>query len=204
MNKDIRINLFQLRIIFAIRYLFKRDYLVQRNSYLMLKGRIVRKDVNSRLFLFFKDPFYPFTDKSYLICRQNSSLEFHGINRIINGTKIIMAEKSKLMLDGVFINYNCQITCSKEISIGEGTCIGPNVVIFDTDFHSVGGKNPSESIVIGKNVWIGEGCKILKGVSIGHGCVIACGSVVTHDIPSKCLAGGVPARVLRDNIDWEV
>ena len=52
-------------------------------------------------------------------------------------------------------------------------------------------------IHIGNNVWIGGGVKIMSGVTIGDNTVIAAGSVVTKDIPSNVLAGGVPCRVIR-------
>lgn len=44
---------------------------------------------------------------------------------------------------------------------------------------------------------------ILKGVTIGDGAVIAAGAVVTHDVPPHTLVGGVPANILRSNIEWE-
>jgi len=39
---------------------------------------------------------------------------------------------------------------------------------------------------------------IAPGVTIGDEAVIATGSVVTKDIPSKCLAAGIPAKVVKD------
>ena len=50
---------------------------------------------------------------------------------------------------------------------------------------------------------IGFGAVILKGVTIGDGAVIAAGAVVTQDVPSRCLAAGVPARVVREDITWK-
>jgi acetyltransferase-like isoleucine patch superfamily enzyme len=58
--------------------------------------------------------------------------------------------------------------------------------------------NPSAPIVIEDDVWIGARCQILKGVTIGARSVIAAGSVVTKDIPSDVVAGGVPCRVIRN------
>jgi len=52
-------------------------------------------------------------------------------------------------------------------------------------------------ITIGNDVWIGLDAVILYGVHIGNGCTIAAGSVVTEDIPDYCVAGGVPAKVIK-------
>lgn len=61
----------------------------------------------------------------------------------------------------------------------------------------------SKPIVINNHVWIGENSVILKGVTIGEGAVIAASSVVTKDIPPHCIAAGSPAKVIKENIDWE-
>ena len=52
-------------------------------------------------------------------------------------------------------------------------------------------------ITIEDDVWLGFNVIVLSGVRIGQGAVIGAGSVVTRDIPSKAIAAGVPARVLR-------
>jgi acetyltransferase-like isoleucine patch superfamily enzyme len=56
------------------------------------------------------------------------------------------------------------------------------------------------SIVIGQNVWIGAHATILPGVTIGDGAIVAAGAVVTKDVPGNTIAGGVPARFIK-NID---
>lgn len=54
-----------------------------------------------------------------------------------------------------------------------------------------------KKIVIGNDVWIGARVTILDGVKIGDGAVIAAGSVVTKDVPSYAIVGGVPASIIR-------
>jgi acetyltransferase-like isoleucine patch superfamily enzyme len=54
-----------------------------------------------------------------------------------------------------------------------------------------------EEIVIGNNVWIGCNSVILKGVTVGEGAVIAAGSVVTKDVLTNTIVGGVPARLIK-------
>ena len=56
---------------------------------------------------------------------------------------------------------------------------------------------------IGNHVWIGENSMVLKGVTIGDGVVIAASSVVTRDIPPHSLVAGIPAKVIRENIEWK-
>lgn len=52
-------------------------------------------------------------------------------------------------------------------------------------------------IKVGHHCWLGTGAIILQGVSIGDGAVVAAGAVVTKDIPSYEVWGGVPARYIR-------
>lgn len=52
-------------------------------------------------------------------------------------------------------------------------------------------------IHVGSNVFIGLGTIILPGVTIGDNVVIGAGAVVTRDIPSNCVAAGVPARRIK-------
>ena len=52
-------------------------------------------------------------------------------------------------------------------------------------------------IKVGNNVWIGESARILSGVTIGDGAIIGANAVVTHDVPSGAVVGGVPAKVIK-------
>lgn len=78
------------------------------------------------------------------------------------------------------------IVAAQKVEIGDGTLIGANVTIIDTDFHPVASsarrydqKNiKSRSINIGKNVFIGMNAIILKGVTIPDNSVVPAGSVV--------------------------
>ena len=52
-------------------------------------------------------------------------------------------------------------------------------------------------ITVGSNVFLGSGTKVLPGVSIGDDVVVGAGAVVTRDIPSNCVAAGIPAKPVR-------
>lgn len=79
------------------------------------------------------------------------------------------------------------------------------MIIRDSDNHSIKkeGYKKTKPIRIGNHVWIGLRATILKCVTIGDGAVIAAGAVVTKDVPPKSLVGGVPARVISTNVEWE-
>ena len=56
---------------------------------------------------------------------------------------------------------------------------------------------------IGNDVWVGCNSVILPGVIIGDGAVIGAGSVVTKDVPSYAIVGGVPAKIIRYRFNEE-
>ncbi len=53
-------------------------------------------------------------------------------------------------------------------------------------------------------MFIGYGCIIMPGVTIGNNVVVGAGALVTKDIPSDCVAAGVPARVLKHISEYQV
>jgi acetyltransferase-like isoleucine patch superfamily enzyme len=52
-------------------------------------------------------------------------------------------------------------------------------------------------IIVGNNVFLGMAVTVLPGVSIGDNVVVGAGAVVTHDLPSDCVAVGAPAKPIR-------
>ena len=133
-----------------------------------------------------------------------SKLQLQGNATILTGCSINIQAHATLTLGrGGYINVGARIDCWKSISIGDGTVIGPDVVIYDNDCHCMGSADfGGQAITIGNHVWIGTRVVILKGVTIGDSAVIAAGSVVVKDIPPGCLAAGVPAKVIRQGVEW--
>jgi maltose O-acetyltransferase len=98
------------------------------------------------------------------------------------------------------LNYGTDICATKLVRIGTDCMLGTHVVIIDSDFHdSVDHDRIPESrpVIIGDGVWICNRATILPGVTIGDGAVVGAGSVVMSDIPSRVLAMGNPARVMK-------
>lgn len=135
----------------------------------------------------------------------NSRMYINKDFAIKSGTHIIINKNAELLLGSGYINRHCKIKCFSKIDIGNNVVISENVTIWDSDAHMILNNTNSMTlpIKIGNNVWIGANCIILKGVTIGDGAIIAAGAVVNKDVPSKSLVGGVPARILKNNINWK-
>lgn len=102
--------------------------------------------------------------------------------------------------EGVFINACCHFQDHGGVTIGDGCQIGHNVV-FATLNHGLAPEKRKSTypapIVLGKNVWIGSNATILQGVTIGDNSVVAAGAVVTKDVATNTVVGGVPAKFIK-------
>lgn len=139
------------------------------------------------------------------ILERNSSCEI-GKFTAFAGARIVVNEGARLKIGSGYMNYAAMIECFDSITIGDDVAISENVVIRDSDNHKLiqDGYQSTQPIVIGNHVWIGMNSVILKGVTIGDGAVIAAGSVVTKDVPPASLVAGVPAKIKKKNIAWEL
>lgn len=141
----------------------------------------------------------------FLEMENNSEINVNGDFCFYNGFHVVIMENAKLNLGSGYINRNVKIRCFNEISIGQNVVISENVSIWDSDAHKIlrDSYQPSIPIKIGNHVWIGMNSIILKGVTLGDGCIVAAGSIVTKSFPEKCLVGGIPAKIIKDNVEWE-
>jgi len=115
------------------------------------------------------------------------------------GARIQIGSKTRIHASGI-----CAFL---SVSIGSRCLIAANCQIMDSSGHPLAADNVESRIdivykdalpvVIGDDVWLCEGVKVMPGVTIGKGTVVAAGSVVTKSLPPYCLAGGIPAKVIR-------
>lgn len=97
---------------------------------------------------------------------------------------------------GSYIPY--QVRIGRNVNFGHkfGIVLNENAVIGDNVRIRHGVTLGSGGAVIGNNVDIGAGAKIIGSVRIGNGVKIGANAVVVGDIPDNCTAVGVPARVI--------
>jgi acetyltransferase-like isoleucine patch superfamily enzyme len=114
---------------------------------------------------------------------------------------------------GAHVNFSdhVHVACTNRVSIGDGVLIGSRVIVTDHSHGIYAGEVQSppqmrptdrplsndKAVIIGRNVWIGDGVAVLGGADIGEGAIIGANSVVTGKIPAACIAIGAPARPIR-------
>ncbi len=105
---------------------------------------------------------------------------------------------------GTAIGAYSWIGASGQVSIGENVMFGPRVVVIpENHVHADLDRTIKEQGVVRSDVtieddcWIGCNVTILAGVTIGRGSIIAAGAVVNRDVAPYSIAGGVPARILK-------
>jgi acetyltransferase-like isoleucine patch superfamily enzyme len=104
--------------------------------------------------------------------------------------------------DGVYINYGTLVSAQKLVRIGANVMVGNYSIISDTDIPGIdmpsdGPQMDARPVEIGDGAWLAARVTVLPGTRIGAGAVIAAGSVVAGEIPAGAVAGGIPARILK-------
>lgn len=96
-----------------------------------------------------------------------------------------------------------------KLSIGDNCMFSKGIYISTTDSHSIISTstglriNSAKDVNIKSHVWLGRNVTINKGVTVSENSVVAGHSVVTKSTPPNCVAAGVPAKVVKTEVDWD-
>lgn len=100
----------------------------------------------------------------------------------------------------VFINSGCKMQDQGGIYIGDDVLIGHNACLLTLN-HEMDPENRADMhpkpIHIEDKAWLGSNVTVLPGVTIGEGAIVAAGAVVTKDVDSNTIVGGVPAKIIK-------
>ena len=178
---------------------------------------ITRKIINKIYNQVFLKKYNIFADYSSYICgikyMKIGSINIGRYCRIEMITEYNEKKLSPKLIIGknVSINDRVHIGCANYVEIGDNCLFASNIYISDHNHGIYKGNNLSsiyqnvvdrdldhdKTVIIGKNVWLGEGVAVLPGAQIGNNSIIGSNAVVTGYIPENSIAVGVPAKVIK-------
>ena len=110
---------------------------------------------------------------------------------------------------GAFCHLSPGCKVGRGVSMGNYVMCGPEVIIAPGE-HNIdvpgvpvifSGSPSGLLTIIEDDVWIGARVIVKAGVKIGRGSIIAMGAIVTRDVESYSVVGGITARKIKDRFD---
>jgi serine O-acetyltransferase len=111
------------------------------------------------------------------------ALTYILFNSVVPYTAVI-GRGSKFAYGGIGVVVHGRAKIGSRVIIGQGTTIGRKL-------------NPDGVPVIGDDVYISAGARILGDIKVGNNVIIGANSVVIHDVPDNVIVAGMPARIIR-------
>lgn len=127
-----------------------------------------------------KIPFIPLIIKYFIFLVFNSVVPY--------STKI--GKGSKFAYGAIGVVLHSKTIIGEKVIIGQGVTVGRQL-------------DPEGIPVIGDNVYISAGARILGGITIGNNVIIGANSVVVKDVPDNSIVAGVPAKIIRQ-VDTDI
>lgn len=159
-------------------------------SHEIYKNIYQRVDVNPLSLIYAKN--FDFSYKAHLLLIKM----LHTRNNFVKTLRFNKLQKKY----SIWISPDCKIGSNFHMMHLDGIVIGSGVIIGNncTIYHQVTiGKEKDKFPIIGHNVTIYSGAKIIGGIKIGNNCIIGANAVVTKDIPDNCVAVGIPAKIIK-------
>jgi serine O-acetyltransferase len=113
------------------------------------------------------------------------------LGRLVTGVEIHPGAR---IGQGVFIDHGMGVVIGETAVVGNRCLLYQGVTLGGTGKQS-GQRHP----VLGENVVVGAGAKVLGGISVGANTRIGAGSVLLRDVDADCTVVGVPGRVIHQS-----
>jgi len=102
----------------------------------------------------------------------------------------------------VYMAHGTRLLAGEAISVADEVLFGPYCVIVSSSHTRRDGSyrfGPVHlaPVTIGRGVWLGAHVTVVAGAEVGAGTLVGANSVVTGVLPGDVLAGGLPAKVIR-------
>lgn len=136
-----------------------------------------------------------FLQQALARCHPSATVEF--------GT--FFSQPGAILDENVYVGPRCilgLVHLQRDVLLASGVQIpsGGMTHYFDDPTKPIREQGGERKLVtVGEGAWVGSGAIILADV--GKGTVVAAGSVVTKPLPDNVIAGGVPAKVIRNRFE---
>ncbi len=146
--------------------------------------------------------------KNYLGIRKDAKVIFRGTAHFGTHTSLLVSKKQIQFGNKFSSNNGCKFSCVEGIEFGEDCLLGGNVVVRDSDGHTIVEEHNTHpntgKIKIGNHVWIANNVNILKNVTVADNSVVAYGSLVIKDVEiENSIYAGSPAKLVKQGIQWK-
>jgi acetyltransferase-like isoleucine patch superfamily enzyme len=142
-----------------------------------------------------------------LECLDDGRLEIGRGTLLEPSCWLTIGDEGRLRIgEGTFLNIGCMVAVQDRVEIGDHTMFANHCFVSDASHRFDDPDTPitwqgftsKGATRVGSNCWFGVGCVVTSGITIGDRCVIGSNSVVTRDLPSGVIAGGAPAKVIKE------
>lgn len=185
-------------------FLWKPE-LIKCKGKIVLDGRIYPGKIRMG---FRRVSIYP--DNGIIWENHGGTVVFKGTANIGNNAAISIGGDSIVEIGDVFSN-SCGMKLVSYIGFKSAKqCrIGFNVLIMDTNFHTLYDRETRRKFSIGGAIeigaynWFAADCRILHSVKTPDRCIFGLGTIITRSTPmeSCAITGGQPPRILRRNVE---
>lgn len=195
-------------------YRKKHSYTTGRGNRIVRKGSIM---VRSRIQVIGNNNLIVLEKGSVLL---NSLIRIAGNNNqvilksksYVSGAEIWVEDNNCTVCIGErsFVGHHSHFACTEDgslLTVGDDCMVSSFVQVRTGDSHAIldldGNRiNRAKSVFIGNHCWLGEGSKVLKGVTLAGNVIVSTGAIVTKSFGNNVLIGGIPSRVLKENVTW--
>lgn len=178
-----------------MRKILNTIYFILKKYYLKKKNIILARNIS-----FFNTKFTKYNKVGKNTYIDNSSIgvcSYIGNNCILSNAEIGSFSSISSSVEIIYGSHPLHFVSTHPIFYSTRKQCGINFVTENKhkDFNLIG--ELQKSVIIGNDVWIGYGAKIIEGVTINDGAVILAGAIVTKDVDAYSIVGGIPAKHIK-------
>lgn len=189
------------------------DIIVWKHSVLCLKQiRLQEAEIKSTNHAEIIAEESTFKPKARISANQDTKINLRSME-VREGANILGSFSSE-----IDIGRNCKATKNlyilvdhgSRLTVGEDCVFAQDTTILSGDSHPVFQiEHPKRyeagsRVEISNHVWLGKSSIVLSNAVVGEGCIVAPNSVVGKKYPNNCLLMGYPAKIIRQNIAYDL